>query len=169
MLSRLFFVGLYFRSQPRDRSIHIERECLAVFTFAKLGCFVKQNFILLFLYYSAKGGPKQHSFSMCILRSLWYRGGIWYTIYQILYYHILYGILVYTIYSIYHILYINHILYGIWYTRISMVPSSCIHGLRGNRKTSCDGLANKYGIILDGTYMRTYQGNCGQGDETKIM
>ena len=26
----------------RDRSIHIERECLAVFTFAKLGCFVRQ-------------------------------------------------------------------------------------------------------------------------------
>ena len=36
----------------RDRSIHIERECLAVFTFANLGCFVKQTKQYLFLYYS---------------------------------------------------------------------------------------------------------------------
>ena len=36
----------------RVRSIHIERECLAVFTFAKLGCFVRQICFLLFLYYS---------------------------------------------------------------------------------------------------------------------
>ena len=36
----------------RDRGIHIERECLAVFTFAKPGCFVRQICFLLFLYYS---------------------------------------------------------------------------------------------------------------------
>ena len=32
-----------------DPSLHIERECLAVFTFAKLGCFVKQNYYFLSL------------------------------------------------------------------------------------------------------------------------
>ena len=32
----------------RDHSIHIERECLAVFTFAKPGCFVRQ---IWFFYY----------------------------------------------------------------------------------------------------------------------
>ena len=36
----------------RDHSIHIERECLAVSTFAKLGCFVRQICFLLLLYYS---------------------------------------------------------------------------------------------------------------------
>ena len=36
----------------RDHSIHIERECLAVFTIAKLGCSVKQTKIFLLLYYS---------------------------------------------------------------------------------------------------------------------
>ena len=30
------------RENHRDRSIHIKREYLAVFTFAKLGCFVRQ-------------------------------------------------------------------------------------------------------------------------------
>ena len=33
----------------RDSSIHLERECLAVFSFAKLGCFVR--LICLFFYY----------------------------------------------------------------------------------------------------------------------
>ena len=32
--------------------MHIERECLAVFTFAELGCFVKQTKILIFISYS---------------------------------------------------------------------------------------------------------------------
>ena len=32
----------------RDCSIHIERECLAVFTFAKLGCFLRQICFFIF-------------------------------------------------------------------------------------------------------------------------
>ena len=38
----LYDLTVLKQSNHRDRSLHIERECLAVFTFAKLGCFVKQ-------------------------------------------------------------------------------------------------------------------------------
>ena len=39
---RLMMMKLFIMIIDGDRSIHIERECLVVFTFAKLGFFVKQ-------------------------------------------------------------------------------------------------------------------------------
>ena len=76
----------------RDCSIHIERECLVLSIFAKLGYFVRQICFLLFLYYSdllyksmpglcliisraARYLPKPALNNipslLCILRSLW--------------------------------------------------------------------------------------------------
>ena len=44
----LFCKILSYCKYHRYQSIHIERECLAVFTFAKLGCFVRQIWFFYF-------------------------------------------------------------------------------------------------------------------------